>query len=172
MKANPTFLFRRDLGPIATSRAPSTPPPDETRAVPSPSHPSPSPDDSPEPCSPSHDAAADWNQTGYAKFGGNRYSSGQGGASTVFNFFANDDDAEFSLVDNKPAPRTRFGAKRFQQRNFMRRDQTAFVGGDVGQGATRERALRGFFIARRRLRFARRRADICAMRQPPACAAG
>jgi hypothetical protein len=38
--------------------------------------------------------------------------------------------------------------------------------------ATRERALRGFFIARRRLRFARRRADICAMRQPPACAAG
>ena len=43
-------------------------------------------------------------------------------------------------MDNKPAPRTRFGAKRFQQRNFQRRDQTAFVGGDVGQGATRERA--------------------------------
>ena len=43
-------------------------------------------------------------------------------------------------MDNKPAPRTRFGAKRFQQRNFMRRDQTAFVGGDVGQGASRERA--------------------------------
>ena len=59
----------------------------------------------------------------------------------MFNFFANDDDAEFSLVDNKPAPRTRFGAKRFQQRGaFMRRDQTAFVGGDVGQGASRERA--------------------------------
>ena len=60
----------------------------------------------------------------------------------MFNFFANDDDAEFSLVDNKPAPRTRFGAKRFQQRGaFQRRDQTAFVGGDVGQGATRERCL-------------------------------
>lgn len=59
----------------------------------------------------------------------------------MFNFFANDDDAEFSLVDNKPAPRTRFGAKRFQQRGaFQRRDQTAFVGGDVGQGASRERA--------------------------------
>lgn len=58
----------------------------------------------------------------------------------MFNFFAADDDADFSLVDNQAAPRTRFGAKRFQQRYQMRRDQTAFVGGDVGQGASRERA--------------------------------
>jgi len=44
-------------------------------------------------------------------------------------------------VDNKPAPRQRFGARRFQQRSqYQRRDQTAFVGGDVGQGASRERA--------------------------------
>ena len=92
------------------------------------------------PPSPPKPTAADWNQTGYAKFGGNRYASSTGGGSTVFNFFANDDDSEFSLVDNKPAPRTRFGAKRFQQRYQMRRDQTAFVGGDVGQGASRERA--------------------------------
>ena len=85
--------------------------------------------------------AADWNQTGYAKYGGNRYGSSQSSVSTVFNFFAADDDAEFSLVDNKPAPRQRFGARRFQQRGqFQRRDQTAFVGGDVGQGASRERA--------------------------------
>ena len=91
-----------------------------------------------------HHAAADWNQTGYAKFGaGNRFGGNAGGAgagSNVFNFFAADDDADFSLVDNQAAPRTRFGAKRFQQRYQMRRDQTAFVGGDVGQGASRERA--------------------------------
>ena len=87
-------------------------------------------------------AAADWNQTGYGKYGGNRYSTSQSGVSTVFNFFAEDDDAEFSLVDNKPPPRTRFGGRRFNQNRgpFMRRDQTAFVGGDVGQGASRERA--------------------------------
>ena len=61
----------------------------------------------------------------------------------MFNFFANDDDAEFSLVDNKPAPRTRFGGRgRFKggRGGFMRRNQTEFVGGDVGQGASRERA--------------------------------
>ena len=62
--------------------------------------------------------------------------------ATVFNFFANDDDAEFSLVDNKPAPRQRFGGRsRFQQNRFQRRDNNAAAaGGDVGQGASRERA--------------------------------
>lgn len=85
--------------------------------------------------------AADWNQTGYGKYGGNRYNTSQGGVSTVFNFFANDDDAEFSLVDNKPAPRQRFGGRgRFNQQRFQRRDQTQFLGGDVGQGAARERS--------------------------------
>jgi hypothetical protein len=49
--------------------------------------------------------------------------------STVFNFFATDDDAEFSLVDNKPAPRQRFGGRgRFNPQRFQRRDQTQFVG--------------------------------------------
>jgi hypothetical protein len=44
-------------------------------------------------------------------------------------------------VDNKPAPRQRFGGRgRFNQQRFQRRDQTQFVGGDVGQGASRERS--------------------------------
>jgi hypothetical protein len=81
--------------------------------------------------------------TGYAKYAGNRYNSGgQGGVSTVFNFFANDEEDSFSLVDNAPAPRQRYGARRFQNRNFQRRNwnNNIIEGGDMGKGAERERA--------------------------------
>ena len=44
-------------------------------------------------------------------------------------------------MDNKPAPRQRFGGRgRFNQQRFQRRDQDKAAGGDVGQGAARERA--------------------------------
>ena len=78
--------------------------------------------------------------TGYAKYAGNRYNSGgQGGVSTVFNFFANDEEDSFSLVDNAPAPRQRYGARRFQNRNFQRRNwnNNIIEGGDMGKGAER-----------------------------------
>ena len=81
--------------------------------------------------------------TGYAKYAGNRYNAGQGGVSTVFNFFANDEEDSFSLVDNTPAPRQRYGARgKFQNRNFQRRNwnQATVEGGDMGKGAERERA--------------------------------
>ena len=84
--------------------------------------------------------AADWNQQGYGKYGGNRYNTNQGGVSTVFNFFATDEEDTFSLVDNKPAPRQRFGARRFNQQRFQRRDNGPAVDRDQGVGAVRERS--------------------------------
>jgi hypothetical protein len=39
-----------------------------------------------------------------------------------------DEEDTFSLVDNKPAPRQRFGARRFNQQRFQRRDNGPAAG--------------------------------------------
>jgi len=83
--------------------------------------------------------ASDWMNSGYSKFN-NRYGVRDSGVTTVFNFFANEEEDSFHLVDNKTISRPKFG-RRFQQRPNFRRNQD-LVGRDSGAGAERERARR------------------------------
>ncbi|KAG2495959.1 hypothetical protein HYH03_005889 [Edaphochlamys debaryana] len=59
---------------------------------------------------------ADWTQGAYGqKYAGRGYN--QGGVP-VFNFFANEEEESFHLVDNRPVKTTKFGGqRRFQQNN-------------------------------------------------------
>jgi translation initiation factor 3 subunit D len=84
--------------------------------------------------------ASDWMNSGYSKFN-NRYGVRDSGIATVFNFFANEEEDSFHLVDNRAISRPKFG-RRFQQRgpNFRRNQE--LVGRDSGGGADRERARR------------------------------
>ncbi|BDA42750.1 Eukaryotic translation initiation factor 3 subunit D [Coccomyxa sp. Obi] len=64
---------------------------------------------------------SDFTQTGFNKYGG-RYGQNQPTVA-VFNFFHNEDEDSFHLVDNKPAQRKQ-GMRRFQPNRFQqRRDQ-------------------------------------------------
>lgn len=83
--------------------------------------------------------AADWINLGYQKYS-NRYGGRDGAVSTVFNFFANDEEDTFHLVDTRTLSRPKFG-RRFQQRGPMRRMQEQ-VTRDSGAGADRERLRR------------------------------
>eukprot|EP00899_Mesostigma_viride_P010870 jgi/Mesvir1/19785/Mv13081-RA.2 len=84
--------------------------------------------------------AADWTNQGYNR--GGRYGSGNNApVSTVFNFFHNEDEDSFHLVDSRPAPRPKYGNRRFQNR-FVRRDRDEGRrdgGRDLGGAAERER---------------------------------
>eukprot|EP00850_Spirogloea_muscicola_P016839 SM000140S00588 [mRNA] locus=s140:76311:80526:- [translate_table: standard] len=88
--------------------------------------------------------AADWTSAAF-KYGGGRYGDRAGpGVSTVFNFFANEDEDSFHLVDTRAPPRPKYGPRRFQQR-FQRRDrqdERKDGGRDSGAGADRERQRR------------------------------
>lgn len=57
--------------------------------------------------------ASDWTQNAYQKFGG-RFQQNQGAA--VFNFFHNEEEENFHLVDNRPVKPKPFGQRRFQNR--------------------------------------------------------
>jgi translation initiation factor 3 subunit D len=93
--------------------------------------------------------AADWTQSGYQKFQG-RYQSGQ--ATAVFNFFANEEEDSFHLVDNRPVKPKTYGGQRnrYQQQRLQqaqqRRDRDAKgegmpdkMGGKRGQQANAQK---------------------------------
>ncbi|KAF5837662.1 eukaryotic translation initiation factor 3 subunit D [Dunaliella salina] len=75
--------------------------------------------------------ASDWTQAAYQKFSG-RYQQGQ--VPAVFNFFHNDEEESFHLVDNRPVKPKTFGQRRFQQNRFQPRG---------GRGGDRDRGLDG-----------------------------
>lgn len=83
--------------------------------------------------------AADWTSAGF-KYNPGRFNQ-TSGVSTVFNFFANEEEDSFHLVDNKPTVRPKYGARRFQQNRPNRRNQDQ-TGRDSGAGAERERQRR------------------------------
>ncbi|CAK9190419.1 unnamed protein product [Sphagnum jensenii] len=87
--------------------------------------------------------ASDW--TGQAfKYNSGRFDRNNTGGNAVFNFFHNEDEDSFHLVDTRPPPRPKYGARRFQQR-FQRRDRDEGRrdgGRDSGAGADRERQRR------------------------------
>lgn len=64
--------------------------------------------------------ASDWTQAAFQKYQG-RY--GQGQVPAVFNFFHNEEEDSFHLVDNRPTKTPKFGPRRFQQRFQQRRDR-------------------------------------------------
>eukprot|EP00775_Hariotina_reticulata_P000366 gene366-601_t len=57
--------------------------------------------------------AADWTQQAYQKYQG-RYGA-QNPGNAVFQFFHNEEEDSFHLVDNRPTKSTKFGQRRFQQ---------------------------------------------------------
>lgn len=61
--------------------------------------------------------AADWTQAAFQKYPG-RYGTG---VNAVFNFFHNEEEDSFHLVDSRPAKTPRFGQRRFQQNRFQQR---------------------------------------------------
>ncbi|KAG0631213.1 hypothetical protein M758_1G235700 [Ceratodon purpureus] len=87
--------------------------------------------------------ASDW--TGQAfKYNAGRFDRNNTGGASVFNFFHNEDEDSFHLVDTRPPPRPKYGGRRFQQR-FQRRDRDEGRrdgGRDSGAGADRERQRR------------------------------
>eukprot|EP00898_Chlorokybus_atmophyticus_P000696 jgi/Chlat1/1627/Chrsp127S01887 len=86
--------------------------------------------------------ASDWTNQGY-KYGG-RYGDRTGGVNMAFNFFHENDEESFHLVDSRPPPRPKYGPRRFQQNRFPRRDRDdrRDTGRDSGAGADRERQRR------------------------------
>eukprot|EP00239_Pterosperma_sp_CCMP1384_P000154 CAMPEP_0197848388 /NCGR_PEP_ID=MMETSP1438-20131217/8562_1 /TAXON_ID=1461541 /ORGANISM="Pterosperma sp., Strain CCMP1384" /LENGTH=548 /DNA_ID=CAMNT_0043460607 /DNA_START=50 /DNA_END=1696 /DNA_ORIENTATION=+ len=82
--------------------------------------------------------ASDWTVSGYGKYNARYHHSG---VNTVFNFFAQDEEETFQLVDNRPATRTKYGSRRFQQQRPARRTAET-TGRDSGAGAERERQRR------------------------------
>mmetsp|Transcript_38756 Transcript_38756/g.74267 ORF Transcript_38756/g.74267 Transcript_38756/m.74267 type:complete len:544 (-) Transcript_38756:266-1897(-) len=83
--------------------------------------------------------ASDWMNSGYSKFN-SRYGVRDSGINTVFNFFANEEEDSFHLVDTRTTTRPKFG-RRFQQNRNNRR-QVEQLGRDSGAGAERERQRR------------------------------
>jgi translation initiation factor 3 subunit D len=87
--------------------------------------------------------ASDW--TGQAfKYNQGRFDRNNPAGASVFNFFHNEDEDSFHLVDTRPPPRPKYGGRRFQQR-FQRRDRDEGRrdgGRDSGAGADRERQRR------------------------------
>ncbi|KAG2430947.1 hypothetical protein HXX76_009915 [Chlamydomonas incerta] len=65
---------------------------------------------------------ADWSQSAYGnKYGGRGF---QQGGPPVFNFFANEEEESFHLVDNRPVKTNKFGGgRRFQQNNRFNNQQ-------------------------------------------------
>lgn len=62
--------------------------------------------------------ASDWTQSAYQKYPG-RFQQGPAAAG-VFNFFHNEEEDSFHLVDNRPQKSTnKFGNRRFQQNKFQ-----------------------------------------------------
>jgi len=60
--------------------------------------------------------AADWQQQQYQKSKGGYNQKEREGGNSMFQFFANDDDSSFTIVDStKTQTKSRFGAKRFQK---------------------------------------------------------
>lgn len=78
--------------------------------------------------------ASDWTQGAYQKFGG-RFNQQPGAA--VFNFFHNEEEENFHLVDNRPVKPKPFGQRRFPGRGFQGRGRGGpndRDGGGRGQG--------------------------------------
>eukprot|EP00803_Ostreobium_quekettii_P009413 evm.model.scf_1171.4 EVM.evm.TU.scf_1171.4 scf_1171:13412-20218(+) len=85
--------------------------------------------------------AADWTQQNYQRNFG-RYQQGQAGGG-VFNFFHNEEEETFRLVDNKPVKTQRYG-RHFNQQRYPRRDEQhrereAERGGHRGREQRRQR---------------------------------
>eukprot|EP00271_Cylindrocystis_brebissonii_P019938 TRINITY_DN6369_c0_g1_i1.p1 TRINITY_DN6369_c0_g1~~TRINITY_DN6369_c0_g1_i1.p1 ORF type:complete len:559 (-),score=126.45 TRINITY_DN6369_c0_g1_i1:344-2020(-) len=89
--------------------------------------------------------ASDWTGQAYKYQGGQggRYGQERGGMNAAFSFFHNEDEDSFHLVDTRPAPKPRYGPRRFpQNRNQRQRDDGKRDGRDSGAGADRERQRR------------------------------
>jgi len=84
--------------------------------------------------------ASDWINQGYSKYN-SRFGNQSSGVNNAFNFFANDEEDSFHLVDTKTVSRPKYGARRFQHNRNNRRNQEQ-VTRDSGAGADRERARR------------------------------
>eukprot|EP00240_Pyramimonas_obovata_P000671 CAMPEP_0118958674 /NCGR_PEP_ID=MMETSP1169-20130426/62744_1 /TAXON_ID=36882 /ORGANISM="Pyramimonas obovata, Strain CCMP722" /LENGTH=548 /DNA_ID=CAMNT_0006906799 /DNA_START=39 /DNA_END=1685 /DNA_ORIENTATION=+ len=83
--------------------------------------------------------ASDWINQGYSK---SRFGNQSSGVNSAFNFFANDEEDTFHLVDTKTVSRPKYGARRYQHNRNNNRRQQETAARDSGAGAERERARR------------------------------
>lgn len=90
--------------------------------------------------------ASDWTAQAY-KYGQGRYGRNEPGSlNAAFSFTHNEEEDSFHLVDTRPAPKPKYGNRRFQQNRFQQQrreaEQQRRDGRDSGAGADRERQRR------------------------------